>query len=436
MKNKIIAVLTIFFFTALVIPGPALAVPPEETSRLTLRSTFEAISPLSKGQKAPFEGILFSKDFAAKIEAERKTMITLKLADVRTKAAIALTRSELQLKLDIMSGRNAALEDKHVKIEIFIVMEKMRRRIVESSAGGHTDIAYGIYDRPGPDDFGEEIFEVEPIIPQDQMSVQLSVARPPVEDPDYLPGNNKSLGLSLSALSSSIPDEKIQKFYRYVRDKAEELIDGELMNSNQSAGESVMESKIKKMIAEVLDDEFGGKDLAQMQKDFDEEFGADDKAASVPQAPPEEVSLEKIASDTGFSGPSGAKNFLYRMLSRMARFVDVPKDEIDALVDFAAGEYVDVLLQGDLIDEEDAKYMEANKSVVADLPSFKYFIGTAIAGPALKELERSGKKKVSVFLDKLNLSDSTKNTVLNQLMGQVPKNRLRSSFWKNDARPR
>tara|TARA_R110000824_G_scaffold60853_17_gene162465 strand:+ start:2273 stop:2773 length:501 start_codon:yes stop_codon:yes gene_type:complete len=116
MKNKIIAVLTIFFFTALVIPGPALAVPPEETSRLTLRSTFEAISPLSKGQKAPFEGILFSKDFAAKIEAERKTMITLKLADVRTKAAIALTRSELQLKLDIMSGRNAALEDKHVKI--------------------------------------------------------------------------------------------------------------------------------------------------------------------------------------------------------------------------------------------------------------------------------------------------------------------------------
>ena len=301
-------------------------------------------------------------------------------------------------------------------------MEKMRRRIVESSAGGHTDIAYGIYDRPGPDDFGEEIFEVEPIIPQDQMSVQLSVARPPVEDPDYLPGNNKSLGLSLSALSSSIPDEKIQKFYRYVRDKAEELIDGELMNSNQSAGESVMESKIKKMIAEVLDDEFGGKDLTQMQKDFDEEFGADDKAASVPQAPPEEVSLEKIASDTGFSGPSGAKNFLYRMLSRMSRFVDVPKDEIDALVDFAAGEYVDVLLQGDLIDEEDAKYMEANKSVVADLPSFKYFIGTAIAGPALKELERSGKKKVSVFLDKLNLSDSTKNTVLNQLMGQVPKN--------------
>jgi len=109
-------------------------------------------------------------------------------------------------------------------------------------------------------------------------------------------------------------------------------------------------------------------------------------------------------------------------LARMARFVDVPKDEIDALVDFAAGEYIDVMQQADLIDEEDAEFMQQNKSMVSDLSSFKYFIGTAIAGPALKELERTGKKKVTVFLDKLSLTDSAKNTVLNQLMGQVPRN--------------
>ena len=301
-------------------------------------------------------------------------------------------------------------------------MEKSNKRIHESSAGGHIDVAYGIYDRPGPDNDSDFTFDIEPIVPKEQMSVQISKDRPPVDDPDYLPGNSGALELAVAALSASIPTDQIQKFYRHVRDKAEELIDGELMKNTVGAGDDMMESKIRKMIAEVIEDEdFSQKDLEQMQKDFDDEFGSVDDSPA-PEPVQDEASLEKIASETGFSGPSGAKNFLYRLLARMARFVDVPKDEIDALVDFAAGEYIDVMQQADLIDEEDAEFMEQNKSMVSDLPSFKYFIGTAIAGPALKELERTGKKKVTVFLDKLNLTDSAKNTVLNQLMGQVPRN--------------
>ena len=91
-------------------PGHALA----ETTKLT--APVEAVSPLSKGQKAPFEGILFSNALAVKIEAERKTMITLKLSEEHTKMAVTLATSSIQLKLDILSGQYSALEEKHTNI--------------------------------------------------------------------------------------------------------------------------------------------------------------------------------------------------------------------------------------------------------------------------------------------------------------------------------
>lgn len=108
--NKFIATITVIFFTSFCIMAPLPANATEPTA------AFEAISPLDKGDRAPFQGILFSKDLAAKIEAERSTMITLKLAEIRKNAAVSLVRSELQLKLDIANGKFTALEQKHDKI--------------------------------------------------------------------------------------------------------------------------------------------------------------------------------------------------------------------------------------------------------------------------------------------------------------------------------
>ncbi len=299
-------------------------------------------------------------------------------------------------------------------------MRKNKLPIHESSAGGHIDIAYGTYDRPGPDEPNIELPDFEPVVPKEQVSVQLSADRPPIDDPDYLPSDNRALGLALSTLASYVPDEEIAKLYKLTRDKVEDVVDTNLLKSKYS-GDEVMESvelKVRKMIAE----QFSDKDLEQMQADFDEEFGPSGEPAPESEPAAGEASLEQIASKTGFAGPSGVKNFLYRLLSRMSRFENVPGDELDALVDFAAGEYVDVLAQADLIDEEDAKFMSQNKEHVYDLPSFKFFIGNAIAAPALKELERTGRKKVNSFVSKLGLSDKTLNTLMNQLMGQVPRN--------------
>jgi len=106
--RKITAIIVIFCFTFLSLSPSVCA---EGSPAL-----FEAVSPLGKGDKAPFEGILFSKALAAKIEADRRTMITLRLSDQKVKTAVLLVRSELQLKIDVSSGKFLALEEKHRKI--------------------------------------------------------------------------------------------------------------------------------------------------------------------------------------------------------------------------------------------------------------------------------------------------------------------------------
>ena len=108
--HRTVAVITAFFFACCTLFQPTIAFAKEAPAAL------EAVSPLSKGDRAPFEGILFSKSLAAKIEAERKTMITLTLADIRKEAAVAIVTSEMQLKLDILEGKYNALEEKHTAV--------------------------------------------------------------------------------------------------------------------------------------------------------------------------------------------------------------------------------------------------------------------------------------------------------------------------------
>jgi hypothetical protein len=302
-------------------------------------------------------------------------------------------------------------------------MKRKKRSISESEAGGHTGMAYGIYDRPGPEEgMGDHdsFSSSKPIVPVEQVSTQLSADRPPIDDPEFVPTGKRSFEIAMLTLASYVPEDKISKLYKLMRDKVENLVDSELMISKYS-GEKVMESvedKIKKMLSE----QFSDKELESMKGEFDEEFGDDDEDTEEELPFPGDASLEQIASHTGFSGPSGVKNFLYRLLSRMSRFENVPPDELDALIDFAAGEYVDVLHQAKLIDDEDSAFLMKNKEHVFDLPSFKFFVSNAIVSPALKELERTGKKRVDSLLDKIKLSSKTRNALMNQLMGQVPKN--------------
>jgi len=53
-----------------------------------------------------------------------------------------------------------------------------------------------------------------PVEPSDQVALQLSTQRPPVEDPDFEPANQEELGLAIKSLASLVPDSKVREFYR------------------------------------------------------------------------------------------------------------------------------------------------------------------------------------------------------------------------------
>ena len=64
-----------------------------------------------------------------------------------------------------------------------------------------------------------------PIIATSQMSTQLTVDMPPIEDPDFIPGTVEELGRSVDLLSQQVPHEQIEWFYEKMQEIADEAID-------------------------------------------------------------------------------------------------------------------------------------------------------------------------------------------------------------------
>ena len=64
-----------------------------------------------------------------------------------------------------------------------------------------------------------------PIIATSQMSTQLTVDMPPIEDPDFIPGTVQELGRSVDLLSQQIPHEEIEWFYSKMQELADEAIE-------------------------------------------------------------------------------------------------------------------------------------------------------------------------------------------------------------------
>ena len=64
-----------------------------------------------------------------------------------------------------------------------------------------------------------------PIIATSQMSTQLTVDMPPVEDPDFIPGDVSELGKSVDLLSQMVPHSEIEWFYGKMQELADEAIE-------------------------------------------------------------------------------------------------------------------------------------------------------------------------------------------------------------------
>ena len=311
-----------------------------------------------------------------------------------------------------------------------------RRRVLEQ----FSTPSQGIYDtlaRPAEDQFKEEeeedestVPDFDPIDPSPQMAVQLSVAEPPVDDDEFVPGSVEELANASSILARVIPDGEIEWFYRQLHKLVDEANDRDLDSSEEEI-EEVQEESAKKIIRrtlhEILTDDDDEDEYDEFRTGGIDYFGAEDlEPPDEPQSSPDEgegMSLEDLADEFGYSGAPGVRQEINRITDKLKYFASKVKNEdFDALLKYAAAEYVDTLEATGALDAEDLSDLRAASNIVEGLDSFRYFFVAAFILPAYKAVSKEATKKLKATIDELGLPKALNQTVLNQAAGGARKN--------------
>ena len=303
-------------------------------------------------------------------------------------------------------------------------------------------IKYGIYDRPGPtgkiaDEENEDQSTVPdefPLSPDPQMSNQLSVQRPPIEDEEYIPSSTEELSRAAAAIAQLAPTSTIEFFYKRLHNLLDDATDhaNQLTNGQDQAEDlekskdkdekevTVSEASIRKAIRRSLIENLSDQDI----RDF-EEFRGTGYSVIDSQEPEEEeastsgeMSLDDMAKEFGYSGAPGMRQEIERLTDRLTYFATkVKKEDLDALVKYATGEFIDVMEEANLVDEEDVESMRASPKFVKDLDSFRYFFVSALVMPSYRKVVKDATKKVKTEISQMGIPKELHQTVFNQVTG-------------------
>jgi len=305
---------------------------------------------------------------------------------------------------------------------------------------GMDNTSYGIYDRPGPTGrIAEKEEETTvspdvPVSPSPQMANQLSVDRPPIEDEDYVPSSTEELSRAAAAIAQLTPNESIEFFYRKLHnllddatDKAAEMNLSELEDTEEvkTVKESLLRRSIRNMLSEarwddpddepLYGDDYEDEGLSVIDP-LDAEYDFEEPEAA--ESSSDGMSLEDLAAEFGYSGPPGVRQELERITDRMQYFATkVKKEDLEALMNYAAGEYIDALSGADLIDDEDVEDLRKSPSLVKELDSFRFFFVGSFVFPAYKQVTKEATKKVKKAIEDLGVPKELQQTVFNQVTG-------------------
>ncbi len=97
------------------------------------------------------------------------------------------------------------------------VLEEMIDQVIREVSSFHSVRIDEIPAKPDEDDI---------VRPAEEMSTQLSQQKPKVDDPAYKPVNTSELSKAASAVAEKVPQDKVQKFYKQLKDLAQQSIDG------------------------------------------------------------------------------------------------------------------------------------------------------------------------------------------------------------------
>ena len=111
------------------------------------------------------------------------------------------------------------------------VLEKMIEEVVNEVSSFHS---VRIDEIPAKDDEA-------PIKPSEQMATQLSTDKPPVDDENYKPVNTAQLTKASAAIAEKVPQDRVQKFYKQLKDLAQSAQD-------EKKEEQLAEDKIRQIV--------------------------------------------------------------------------------------------------------------------------------------------------------------------------------------------
>ena len=307
------------------------------------------------------------------------------------------------------------------------------------------DVDYGIYDRPAPDHEKEDdltVGEDLPLAPSDQMANQLTVDRPPIEDDEFVPGSVEELSRASKAIAQLVPADQVEHFYRSLHRLLDDCTDrsseaslaqpSEDSENPSEVSESTYKSMIKKALFEILSkddvdelDAYRGRSYDTGGVDYfgeEPDSSQSSSQSAVKQKSDGTVSLEQIADEFGYSGASGVRQEIKRLTDRLKYFVtSVKREDLDALIDYSVGEYVDSMVIADLIDEEDADFLRSNPSDLKSSRGFRYFFVESFVMPAYREVTRNATRELNQSIESLEIPQTMHQTVFNQVTGASSK---------------
>ena len=295
------------------------------------------------------------------------------------------------------------------------VLDKFIANILfEDNAPSFTQISADDNVEPDINDDGTTVPSELPIGSSEQMAVQLSVQSPPVEDPDYKPVNSTDLSYAAEAIARMVPDEQAQWYY----DELHRLLDlANERNETVVAEDGEYDINLESFSLKIKD--IVGILIEQSEDDSEPSAG---------------MSFDDMASKLGYSSPTGPRQDLERIISRMGFTAEkILPEDLQALQDFAVHEFINHLSSMDLIDPEDVEDLRASPNQVMDLDSFRFFFVSGFMLPAFREIMKNARKRVEAEIDKLGVPIKTRQTIMNQAFGDTPRSnsKLMKKLYKD-----
>ena len=269
-----------------------------------------------------------------------------------------------------------------------------------------------------------------PIQALDQMATQLTVERPPVEDPDYIPDGVEELSRSASTLAQQVPRDQVAFFYEKIKKDLEVAIENE---NNPETVTTIKEEEEAEEASQAVEKMDETKNLRRYLKGLLKEQGRGPSDWSqfklgkhYDEDEPEEWELEDedpqpaggsnkdtikgkhIAKYYGKAGPSGVNVSSDRLMQNfLAPLFSVPSEDLRDAMDYIRYFYREHATGEEPQGSEQSFVSYVLKKVVKDLVKKNPDITQTLLPAVVQHVKEMPDKQFSKLIDKASKESSS-----------------------------